>query len=1305
MAAKRRKKKKKKKNHMDPADVLSGKTGISALELIRMIHAVNPTARNIPKKEADRRYRLKSQLQSLLINRFGDSLIVEEEPGRPDIAGLKLRHFSEDACHAVVKELDDNARQWIYRHVSHAETQGHGDYPAGSDDGAEKLRTDIANRQTDAHSADKDSRLDALSVEELIRTGRKALEEYDYDMCGKCFTRAFEMAPDNVEIAVTLLEFLVDFMGAYDKAFQLFQSMSLKLKKNIVLEELAALALIRSGKEDIAVNMVKNASSPRAAEVYMLACRAAIDRSEADKAEEYLHTLKHGACDDFLQEINRLENDIHNLSIQGLEPEVQRMLAADKAGDLLEAADIASAILEKWPENMDARSIRRKFAGWKREKEIKRLLKNADRAAGEGRYYNEAEFLKKVIRLKGESVQKALRTRLNNTLQKAEEAERKSKISRILTLMEQNMTVEALTQYAALDQKLRAEILNHSDNKLFSVMEQLVMAWKNIKPARAARAVCDFVEAIDTVAQGGNIVAEARRLEPFADILRLLPDAKNFFRKAEEYLRTEKRNKAMELLDRAERYKKEGDIMQASDILRGVALEYLDERDRERLQNLSLSIAGTEKIRLLEHACEDARRQDNWIEARNIARRLIGAAEVKDRSAWREKEADFAARATAQWHLHKIDISGLPTSAFTDFNNSIYFFKEKTKTWLLSDHNRLIIKSGYGRWICLAIFSIQDQAFQEAIVFRAPVELSRCDMVVYDDELYLTDTSCRFIAVRIDRPEITQWQDMNGLISPESAEYVYCFPASGRMWADMSIFSTGLELMLVINTAKRIVDRKLKIDSIPVVLNRHGEALLASQPYDSPVINIYSPSGRLREKHRVRLDMQTFSCTMHPNGKDYVIAPFTMQCDEMHVTDPHENSEEEAPCMFLETVLADGSPGSIQEEIFTIPGAEGEAPHILCTSFNKGIIFLRCVDSSMFPNERLLAFRPEKNSWKLLYNAGIPRHTACFIDERSENVVLFSVGRQFAHACNLGEIPPENIVDYDDIIELGQDLPSFSLQFATCGEPEYLRQQAETFLKKLEGDADAALHLASSLRREKENPDRIIAFLIALRQKTMFKFYIEFQKFFFKKFPAHPYTLIKQAEDAASQKNWIEAISGLEDIDRENLDDELHCHICHILGISYINMHNPEKAIEYIEEGLTLRGGTCELDEMLEFARLSIGDHDQIELPHTWKIFDTVDNFLSEQDWMGAIHFIEHHCLVHQNNLQLLARLTKAWLNVEVLEGTPAWLCKIISLAHFCELHGSHFQGKTIILPKFIKVWSKSELLDLAKQAELILNG
>lgn len=96
----------------DPEDVLAGRAHADARTLIRMIHAVNPTGRAVAPRHREQRYGLKSRLQSLLVREYADDLQVQRDPRNEGL--VTLRHnVLGDGCHALIIELEDDARSWV----------------------------------------------------------------------------------------------------------------------------------------------------------------------------------------------------------------------------------------------------------------------------------------------------------------------------------------------------------------------------------------------------------------------------------------------------------------------------------------------------------------------------------------------------------------------------------------------------------------------------------------------------------------------------------------------------------------------------------------------------------------------------------------------------------------------------------------------------------------------------------------------------------------------------------------------------------------------------------------------------------------------------------------------------------------------------------------------------------------------------------------------------------------------------------------------------------------------------------------
>ena len=96
----------------DAEDVLSGRTHADARTLLRMINVVNPTGRAVADRDRTQRYQMKSRLQSLLVRDHADVLEVRPDPQHDGL--VTIRHIVlGDASHAMVAELEDDARSWV----------------------------------------------------------------------------------------------------------------------------------------------------------------------------------------------------------------------------------------------------------------------------------------------------------------------------------------------------------------------------------------------------------------------------------------------------------------------------------------------------------------------------------------------------------------------------------------------------------------------------------------------------------------------------------------------------------------------------------------------------------------------------------------------------------------------------------------------------------------------------------------------------------------------------------------------------------------------------------------------------------------------------------------------------------------------------------------------------------------------------------------------------------------------------------------------------------------------------------------
>ena len=103
-----------KKERLEPEDVLGGHVAFKPEDLFDLIHRVNPTRKGLHPKEEARRYALKSRLQNLLIQRFGDDYLDVSRAEREGVVNLDHRSGLRDHSHLLWSLLV--LEHWRRRH-------------------------------------------------------------------------------------------------------------------------------------------------------------------------------------------------------------------------------------------------------------------------------------------------------------------------------------------------------------------------------------------------------------------------------------------------------------------------------------------------------------------------------------------------------------------------------------------------------------------------------------------------------------------------------------------------------------------------------------------------------------------------------------------------------------------------------------------------------------------------------------------------------------------------------------------------------------------------------------------------------------------------------------------------------------------------------------------------------------------------------------------------------------------------------------------------------------------------------------
>ncbi len=431
-------KQKKAQRRLDPEDVIEGRARPGAQELLALIHDVNPSGHDLPARENARRYALKSRLQSLLVRRFPDEIVVE--PGEaPGVVGLRHRASGADACHAVLATLDEDARSWVQMRIDLGEEE------AAPSSAAPRSPPESVGPPSDAP-------LDELSTDELLSRGRAALAAYDYDAARERFSAAFDRG--SREAALLLLTVLVEHLALDAEALRVEGRLDAEALRRSDVRVLLALAAARGYERDRAVRLVRADAGDEAAEVFVALGRGALERGELENAaRDVAEIQRRGPSHPALLGLADTVKKRRAEERAPLEAEAQRLLAE---GRFEEAEAKAAALAARWPESTVAHAVTRTVEERRRRAQARAMATEARAALDRGESAHALTLLRRAVALglAGEEAAAA-----EKDMARAEAAERSreawEKAADVVRVLREGHLQRGLVEYATLDDARR----------------------------------------------------------------------------------------------------------------------------------------------------------------------------------------------------------------------------------------------------------------------------------------------------------------------------------------------------------------------------------------------------------------------------------------------------------------------------------------------------------------------------------------------------------------------------------------------------------------------------------------------------------------------------------------------------------------------------------------------------------------------------------------------------------------------------------------------------------------------------------
>lgn len=310
----------------------------AAADLVDLIHRVNPTGRGLEAADRAERYDVKHRLQSLLVRRHSGHLIVEVDRADPRVVGLRHQRIRLDACHAVVDDLDDDARSWV------------------------QFRIDTAMAEEVVALAPVSAPPVAVRREERGAEGWLPIAaahaaDYDYEAARDAYIQAFEESGGSVGTALPLVELLVETLGDFAGALALLPRIHPRGPGVVNLHSLLAIAAVHERQFELAERLLGDAVGPLPSRAWTQLAQASLAAGQWERGSRAVGAARRAGAvsPELLAAERRLATERERLRA----PAEQALQALWAAGDMQAVSNEANAVLVHHPDSAAARRLLR----------------------------------------------------------------------------------------------------------------------------------------------------------------------------------------------------------------------------------------------------------------------------------------------------------------------------------------------------------------------------------------------------------------------------------------------------------------------------------------------------------------------------------------------------------------------------------------------------------------------------------------------------------------------------------------------------------------------------------------------------------------------------------------------------------------------------------------------------------------------------------------------------------------------------------------------------------------------------------
>lgn len=1262
-------------------DVLSGAVAPSLEQLLRLIHAVNPTGAGVSPAEASHRYALKTRLQSLLVRRFPDQIEVVPETSQPGLVSLRHRSGTRDACHAIVSELDLDARSWVQRRLDEGDAEIHEAKDDATLRGPAAGGSDRGGARGPAPEPAPGARGDG-AASDLVTRARAAMADYDYEAALDDLQRALGL-PGGARLAAhPLLELLVDNLGLDADALALAPRIGAEAA-DPTLRALLGLAAARLGRREEALRLAKGLAGSSAARIHVALARLALSAGDDTTAERDLEAARRAAPAD--AEVQAVTAERLALRAAQRRPAEEAMLAAQAAGEAPERlTESAAGILERWPESETARRVLRALEAQSDRTRREALFDRAEAALSAGDLSEARRHLRAGQALGGERA--SLRAGLEAAETEARQRQEAVAVAAVVLALEEpaaEVRRAALLQHLTLKPPLRARVREQLSLPCLAWLEEAAQAGP--QPA-LVEGILALERAQAAFAQDAPETARAL-LEEHAKALRGVQAATELQHKAQLALEQREAARALAALAEAEAAAASGDLEAARHHLAACARRHLSEEARDRWRAVEARLGEATALRDQLSRYSAARAAGDLLTARDAASRLATAAGEQERPAWSATVDELRAQIRQAWRVWSIE--GEPSVGLNAFavDSSL-----ETTQWLSEDGRTLALASASGPWLFVREWDVPGCRVRRATLLRAPQPLDPLLTArLAGSQLWLCTEKGDLLVLDLAGGEVVHFWNLRALLpEAETQELasVLLIPAARVAWLASST-EDGVDRLFVVDVDRRRVSRELphRRFIFPVAGERETRVMV-EKPSETGVV-VYHPRGSAIQQ--LATPSTVAEAAVAPDG--WLLAL---------VGDPLPQGDLAAP---LAIVRFDEA-GRVRSST-TIPGSDSTLQHAMISALGCARAFV--------------AFGSESAS-------GTYRHLAAYSLADSQPQETYRVSVPWTTVLVGGDSGRQAVALLDDgcetrVVPLGESWPLQSRRYALADRipptvppfwcdrlPGSLDAPASALWGSLGAPPIEALRQAIPAERERHahDPVRLAALSVMVeRQGGLVEESGALARWAWERHPQDAVLGYLAGRHAARGLDWGAAADFLAAGTSAEVPTDIAGHRAHLLILARLRTGAVTEARTIVEANRHL-DGLCSLGLLLPLTlppgALSDRRRWGAGRPRIWQVVGAVhaaDAALARGDLSKALAALDRPAVWNSNDAQCLARLAEVCLRGD--EPSPAArFRRLEACAHYC---ASRSSDRPSNLPLPGATWSVERLDELAERCHATLEA